>query len=183
MRNCGRPFTLEKIDFIGALLGATPALNLARLSREARERLGWRRPDGRLREMNSRVTLLRMPRNAKPRPYLARPEIKHAVLEPTSVSAFDLTRLTIAPVSHKRESLLWNAYIQHHHCLGHQLMPGAQLHYFARAACKVVAPPSFGASILKTQPRDELIGWAREQRERNIHFVIKNTRFLILPWI
>ena len=32
------------------------------------------------------------------------------------------------------DSLLWNAYIQRHHYLGHQLIPGAQLRYFVRAA-------------------------------------------------
>jgi hypothetical protein len=116
-------------------------------------------------------------------PYLARPEIEQAVLTPPSVPAVDLTRLTIDPVGHKRESLLWNAYIQRHHYLGHQLMPGAQLRYFVRAAGEVVALPSFGASAWKIQPRDEFIGWTREQRERNLHLVINNARFLILPWI
>ena len=193
MRYCGRPFTLEELELIRALLGATAPLNRAQLSRAVCERLGWRRPDGRLKDMSCRVALLRMqtdglivlppPRNAKPPPYLARPEIEQAVLEPQSVPAVDLTRLTIDPVGHKRESLLWNAYIQRHHYLGHQLMPGAQLRYFVRAAGEVLALLSFGASAWKTQPRDEFIGWTREQRERNLHLVINNARFLILPWI
>ena len=42
---------------------------------------------------------------------------------------------------------------------------------------------SFGASAWKTQPRDEFIGWTHEQRERNLHLIINNARFLILPWI
>ncbi|MGH8336006.1 MAG: Druantia anti-phage system protein DruA, partial [Gammaproteobacteria bacterium] len=120
---------------------------------------------------------------AKPPPYLARPEIEQAVLEPPSVPAVDLVRLTIDPVGHKGESLLWNAYIQSHHYLGHQLMPGAQLRYFVRVAGEVIALLSFGASAWKTQPRDEFIGWTREQRERNLHLIINNARFLILPWI
>ena len=186
MRYCGRAFTDAEIELIRALIGLTPPLNRAQLSREACERLGWRRPDGRLKDMSCRVALLRMqadglitlppPRNAKPPPYLARPEIEQAVLEPPSVPAVDLARLTIDPVGHKRESLLWNAYIQRHHYLGHQLMPGAQLRYFVRAAGEVVALLSFGASAWKTQPRDEFIGWTREQRERNLHLIINNAR-------
>jgi hypothetical protein len=193
MRYCGRPFTDGEIELIRALIGATPPLNRAQLSREICARLGWRRPDGRLKDMSCRVALLRMqadglitlppPRNAKPPPYLARPEIEQAVLEPSSVPAVDLARLTIDPVNHKRESLLWNAYIQRHHYLGHQLMPGAQLRYFVRAAGEVVALLSFGASAWKTQPRDEFIGWTREQRERSLHLIINNARFLILPWV
>lgn len=193
MRYCGRPFTLEELELIRALLGGISPLNRTQLSREVCERLGWRRPDGRLKDMSCRVALLRMqadglitlppPRNAKPPPYLARPQIEQAVLEPPSVPAVDLARLTIEQVGHKRDSLLWNAYIQRHHYLGHQLMPGAQLRYFVRAAGEVVALLSFGASAWKTQPRDEFIGWTRAQRERNLHLVINNSRFLILPWI
>ncbi len=193
MRYCGRPFTDAELELIRALIGATPPLNRAQLSREICDRLLWRRPDGRLKDMSCRVALLRMqadglitlppPRNAKPPPYLARPETEQAVLEPPSVPAVDLARLTIDPVSHKRESLLWNAYIQHHHYLGHQLMPGAQLRYFVRAAGEVVALLSFGASAWKTQPRDDFIGWTREQRERSLHLIINNARFLILPWV
>jgi hypothetical protein len=175
------------------LLGATPALDRARLSRVVCERLCWRRPDGRLKEMSCRVVLLRMqtdvlitlqpPRNATPPPYLARPEIEQAVLAPPSVPDLDLTRLTIRPVSHKRESLLWNTYIQHHHYLAYHPMPGAQLRYFVRAAGKVVTLLSSGASAWKTQPREEFIASARQQREHNLYIIINNARFLILPWI
>ena len=149
MSYCGRTFTDVEIELIRALIGATPPLSRAQLSREACGRLGWRRPDGRLKDMSCRVALLRMqadglitlppPRNAKPPPYLARPEIEQAVLEPPSVPEVDLARLTIDPVGHERESLLWNAYIQCHHYLGHQLMPDARLRYFVRAAGEVIA--------------------------------------------
>lgn len=190
---CGRPFTPEELELIRGLLGAARPLNRAQLSREVCEQLGWRRPDGRLKDMSCRVALLRVqadglitlppPRNSKPPPYLARPEIEQSVLEPPNVLAVELASVTIDPVGHKRDSLLWNAYIQRHHSLGHQLMPGAQLRYFERAAGEVVALLSFGASAWKTQPRDEFIGWTHEQRERNLHLVINSARFLILPWI
>ena len=32
-------------------------------------------------------------------------------------------------------------------------------------------------------PRDQWIGWRREQRQRNLAGVVNNARFLILPWI
>ena len=95
----------------------------------------------------------------------------------------DLARLTIDPVLTKADSLLWNAYIERHHYLGHQLMPGAQLRYFVRAAGHIVAALGFGASAWKVKPRDQVIGWTSEQRQRNLHLVVNNARFLILPWI
>jgi Domain of unknown function (DUF4338) len=193
MRYCGRVFTTSDLELIRALIAASPPLNRARLSREVCERLSWRRPDGRLKEMSCRVALLRMqadglialppPRNAKPVAYQARPDIERAVSEPGIVPAVDLARLTVELVGAKRDSLLWNAYIQRYHYLGHQPIPGAQLRYFVRAADQIIALLSFGASAWKTRPRDEFIGWTHEQRPQNLHLVVNNARFLILPWI
>lgn len=141
MRYCGHVFTSSDIELIRALLASVPTLTRAGLSREVCERLNWRRADGRLKDMSCRVALLRMqadglitlppPRNAKPVPYRAHPDIEHAVLEPLTTPAVDLARLSLDLVGTKRDSLLWNAYIQRYHYLGHQLMPGAQLRYAA----------------------------------------------------
>ncbi|MGH8209795.1 MAG: Druantia anti-phage system protein DruA [Steroidobacteraceae bacterium] len=190
---CGRTCTSSDIELIRTLLAVTPPLTRARLSREVCERLNWRRADGRLKDMSCRVALLRMqtdglitlppPRNAKPVPYRAHPDIEHAVLEPVTAPAVDLARLSVDLVGAKRDSLLWNTYIQRYHYLGHKLMPGAQLRYFVRAAGAVIALLSFGASAWKTKPRDEFIGWTHEQRPRNLHLIVNNARFLILPWI
>lgn len=193
MHYCGRPFTASDLELIRALIGASPPLNRARLSREVCAQLNWRRADGRLKDMSCRVALLRMqadglitlpsPRNAKPVAYRAHPDIECAVLEPTIVPAVDLARLSVDLVAAKRDSLLWNAYIHRYHYLGYQLMPGAQLRYFVRADTQVVALLSFGASAWKTRPRDEFIGWTHEQRPRNLHLIVNNARFLIVPWI
>ena len=64
-----------------------------------------------------------------------------------------------------------------------QLLPGAQLRYFVRSAGHIVAVLGFGASAWKTKPRDEAIGGTPEQRRRNLHLIVNNARFLILPWI
>ncbi len=193
MRYCGRHFTSAEIELIRALLAAAPPPNRARLSREVCARLNWRRADGGLKDMSARVALLRMhtdglitlppPRNAKPVAYRAHPEIERAADEPATMPQVGLARLTVDRVGAKRDSLLWNAYIQRYHYLGHQPMPGAQLRYFVRAAGQVIALLSFGASAWKIKPRDEFIGWTTEQRRRNLHLVVNNARFLILPWI
>jgi hypothetical protein len=193
MRYCGRPFTAADIELIRALLAQLPPLNRARLSREVCERLNWRRRDGRLKDMSCRVAMLRMqtdglfslppPRNPKPVAYRSYPHIERAVLEPTSIPVVELATLSVDLVCTKADSLLWNAYIERHHYLGHQLMPGAQLRYFVRAAGHIIAALGFGASAWKVKPRDQLIGWTTDQRQRNLHLIINNARFLILPWI
>ena len=192
MRYCGRDFSLEEIDLIRELL-TVPKMNRARLSREVCERLGWRRDNGALKDMSCRVALLRMqsnglislppPRNPKPVTYRSYPHLEQAVLEPDVIPSIDLATLTVEPVLTTADSRLWNTYIEHHHYLGHQLMPGAQLRYFVRTAGHIIAALGFGASAWKFKPRDQLIGWTAEQRQRNLHLVVNNARFLILPWI
>jgi len=192
MRYCGRDFTPAEIDLIRELL-KTPQINRARLSREVCEHLSWRRDNSGLKDMSCRVALNRMqadglitlppPRNPKPVTYRSYPHIEQAVLPPDILPSIDLATLKIDPVLTKADSLLWNAYIERHHYLGHQPMPGAQLRYFVRAAGHIVAAISFGASAWKVKPRDQVIGWTTDQRQRNLHLVVNNARFLILPWI
>jgi hypothetical protein len=52
-----------------------------------------------------------------------------------------------------------------------------------RAAGLVVATLGFGASARKAKPRDQLIGWTKDLRQRNLHLVVNTARFLILPWV
>jgi hypothetical protein len=193
MQYCGREFTDGEIDLIRELLAASPPLSRYRLSREVCERLQWRRADGGLKDMSCRVAMLKMQadafftlppqRKTKPAAYRVHPDMELAVHAPPIAPTFDLARLDVELVANKDDSLLWNAYIERHHYLGHQLLPGAQLRYFVRAAGQIVAALGFGASAWKTKPRDVSIGWSTAQRRRRLHLVVNNARFLILPWI
>jgi hypothetical protein len=193
VRYCGRLFTASDIELIRCLIGCEPPPSRYQLSREVCARLNWRRPDGRLKDMSARVALLRMqadgllslppPRCAKPRSFRLSAKTEQAVREPWLMAPVDLARLSIEPVQKKPDSRLWNAYIECHHYLGHELIPGAQLRYFVRCAGEILALLSFGASAWKIKPRDEFIGWNHEQRRVNLHLIVNNARFLILPWV
>jgi hypothetical protein len=193
MRYSGRQFSPIEIDLVNSLIANEPHLSRYKISRKICELLLWHRPDGGLKDMSCRVALLRMqrdglvtlppPRRLKPVSYGMHPDIERAVVAPLKVPEVDLNQLTSEIVSKKSDSRLWNAYVQRHHYLGHQLMPGAQLRYFIRAAGEVIALVSFGASAWKIKPRDDYIGWNTEQRKRNLHLIVNNARFLILPWI
>jgi hypothetical protein len=192
MRYCGREFTDAEIELIRQLMVDQPQLTRAELSRVVCARLAWLRPDGRPKAMSCRVAMLRMERDgliklpaarrAKPTAYRVTAQIAQATEAPVDVPEVDLGALSVEVVN-KRASSLWNGYMQRYHYLGHQLIPSAQLRYFVRAEGKIVALLSFGASAWKTAPRDDLIGWTPEQRVRNLHLVVNNSRFLIVPWI
>ncbi|MDL1980692.1 MAG: DUF4338 domain-containing protein [Deltaproteobacteria bacterium] len=83
----------------------------------------------------------------------------------------------------KTNSSLWNEYIERYHYLGYTPLPGAQLRYFITANGQILALTGFGAAVWQTSPRDKFIGWDHEQRKRNLHLIVNNARFLILPWV
>jgi len=59
-RYCGRDFTSAEMETIRALITEHPAANRARLSRLVCDLLGWRKPDGKLKDMSCRVAMIRM---------------------------------------------------------------------------------------------------------------------------
>ena len=94
-----------------------------------------------------------------------------------------LTPINLQRVQHKSDSRLWNEYIERYHYLGHKPLPGAQLRYFIYAQNQLIALLGFGAAAWQTAPRDQFIGWSHDQRKKNLHLIINNARFLILPWV
>lgn len=191
---CGREFSPADIQTIRDLIAQEPALRRSPLSRRLCELLGWYKPNGELKDMTCRVALLRMheqglitlpaSRNkvARRRPdFPATPasDAQARLLQPVH----ELGPLTLRLVSTAPVSRLWNEYVQRYHYLGYTAMSGSQLRYNVYAGDQLVALLSFGASAWKLAARDTFIGWHSAQRVKNLHLVVNNARFLILPWI
>ena len=192
VRYCGRDFSTEELANIQNLVDEDPGRTRAEISRLACQALGWLKPDGGLKEMSARVAMLRMQADGLitlPSPRCLRPDPRVHITsasDPRSVieqAAGILAPLELNLVSTKPDSRLWNEYIQRYHYLGHKPLPGAQLRYFVHAVNQIVALLGFGAAAWQTAPRDRFIGWTHEQRKENLHLVVNNARFLILPWI
>jgi len=194
MKYCGREFTDTELAGIRRLLVEDPKTTRWALSRLLCETLGWRKPDGGLKDMSCRVALLRMQehgllllpppcrKNGNGKRHVRR--TPHAEPQPLICTPVgDLRDLRLEIVAGKRDSLLWNEYVDRYHYLGYQPLPGAQMRYFARAEGRILALLGFGAAAWKTAPRDDFIGWNRVQRESRLHLIVNNARFLILPWV
>lgn len=191
---CGRDFAEADIASIRRIIQEEPSRTRRAISLLVCEALSWRKPDGGWKQMSCRVALLRMqadgllrlppPRqgNSNGRRYLRR-TLGAEPQPPICETAGQLPDLQLKLVSAKPESLLWNEYVERYHYLGYQKLPGAQLRYFAQTQGKTVALLGFGAAAWKTSPRDVFIGWTPAQRERRLHLVVNNARFLILPWV
>ncbi|OFZ44161.1 MAG: hypothetical protein A2485_07605 [Bdellovibrionales bacterium RIFOXYC12_FULL_39_17] len=191
-RYCGRDFTLNEFEQIRALIRQNPGFTRRRLSIEVCQILRWLKPDGKLKDMSCRVAMLRMQKDGliqMPPATNTNPPTKK--IEFTSATAPEspivcpvnkLPQLHFQAVT-KTTSALWNEYIERYHYLGYTPLPGAQLRYFITAGKQIVALTGFGAAAWQTAPRDQFIGWNHDQRKKNLHLIINNARFLILPWV
>jgi hypothetical protein len=194
-RYCARDFSDSELKLMKRLIADNPQLTRAALSRLVCEMLSWSRPDGNLKDMSCRVAMLRMQEdglinlpparngNNNGKIYCRRTQLAQPDSVPFVSPAHSLTDLCIEIVSNSDQSHLWNEYIDRYHYLGYQPLPGAQLRYFVRDGNRTLALLGFGAAAWKTAPRDQFIGWTQKQRKRQLHLVINNARFLILPWI
>jgi len=98
----------------------------------------------------------------------------------TRVNKLNGLRVTLVNSS---STHLWNEYIDRYHYLGYRGVPGDQLRYFIEDDDQHLGVMGFSAAAWYVAPRDKYIGWTDEQRERNLHLVVAQSRFLILPWI
>jgi len=192
-RYCGRDFTNKELDQIRFLIKENPQFHRAKLSREVCQMLRWLKPDGKLKDMSCRVAMLRMQEDSLielPEPLRAKAVIRKIeftpVTDPQDSILCPVNRLPHLQLQmvNKANSSLWNEYIERYHYLGYTPLPGAQLRYFITAANgQILALTGFGAAAWQTSPRDKFIGWDHEQRKRNLHLIVNNARFLILPWV
>jgi len=60
MKYCGKHFSEAEMSVIRRIIEEDPARNRLAISRMVCDELGWRKPDGGLKEMSCRVALLRM---------------------------------------------------------------------------------------------------------------------------
>jgi hypothetical protein len=191
MRYCGRDFNEEELTWLRGLIAEQPELSRRELSLRFCQETQWLKPDGGLKEMSCRVAMLRMaadglltlpvPRQKHIKPYK----------KPRSLLALEQSPITgragefklVLEVVTRQTGAVWNEFIDRYHYLGFKTLPGAQLRYFVKADGRILALLGFGAAAWKTAPRDAYIGWDRPTRRKNLHLIVNNARFLILPWV
>jgi hypothetical protein len=180
---------------IKAAVEAEPSLSRRALSRRVCEWLEWRAANGKLQEVSCRKALLglhrrgliplppaetsRFRRSAAPRPTgvgLDPPELRCSLAE--------LGEVEIVAVSsrYSHASRIWNALLERFHYLGKGPLCGAQMRYLVRSARHGwVGALAFSAATWRLGARDRYIGWSEAARRANLHRVVCQSRFLLLP--
>ena len=191
-RYCGRHFSEAELTLIRTLIAEDPRRTRAELSRLACQAMHWLKPVGGLKDMSCRVAMLRMQDDGLiqlPPPRCPRPQtcilisVETDPQELIHLPVHALPSLQLRQVGDRADSHLWNEYIQRYHYLGFKSLPGAQLRYWVSAGNRLVALLGFAAAAWQCAPRDQFISWTHEQRQKNLHLVVNNARFLILPWV
>ena len=193
----GRVFSHEELLRIREIVVTSPGEHRRFLSKKICEVMEWRQMNGRLKDRSCRDVLLKLdaagflqlpPRR---RPPVCRQPIQitdhtdprpaPAAFGPRDVGT-ECFRI-VSHAGHSAEARLWNEYVERYHYLRYGVPVGPHIKYFVHVHDEPVALMAFGGAAWKTAPRDQWIGWSRAQREANLHLVVNNTRFLILPWI
>jgi len=194
---CGRQFADADIELIRNLVAQEPALTPAALSRHVCDLLRWFRPDGRRKDMSCRVALLKLERMGLitlPAPTKARaPSGRYSDARSTSlfeeerlakpVEQLQALSLVLVTSASRQQSRLWNELIARYHYLGYKPLVGAQRRYLIHSRDGWLGAVGFSAAAWKVAPRDLSIGWRAAVRQVNLHYVVCNSRFLILPWV
>jgi hypothetical protein len=191
----GRTITHEDLAFLRQLLADQPTLSRRAISQRVCQAWDWRQPNGVLKDAVCRGLLLQLHREG----HLQLPTPRHRQTNrpggprrapavridrtPLDGPLADLLPLTFRLVRRTDEEPLFQALLQEHHELGYTQPVGEHLKYLVYSGARVVAALAWSSAAHGLTCRDRFLGWSREARRRNRHWLAYNSRFLIPPWI
>jgi Domain of unknown function (DUF4338) len=185
----------EQIAFIRQLIRDHPELSRWKLSRQLCEAWQWKQANGALRDMLCRGLLLMLDRAGEiqlppvrrvVRNRLAereRPEPVIADNRPVFGPLGGITPLEFVQVRRTPGEALFNSLMEQYHYLGYAQPVGEHLKYLVKADGQAIACVAWQSAPRHLKVRDRFLGWSDEARERHVHLLAYNTRFLILPWV
>jgi len=191
---CGRTFTAQEVELMRAVAQDYAGLGVTEIARTVCELLGWKRPNGGLKNHECRQLLERLQTGG----ILTLPALRHLGgkgprrvdisqqrLEPEPVEclARECEPLELALVEGEAESRLWREHVERYHYLGCRVPFGANLRYWVRNRDRELACLLWTSPAWKMQARDAWIGWSDERRQCNLQWIVNQGRFLILPWV
>lgn len=193
--HCGRPIDPEELEAIRETVAACRRLSRWELVLTICEHLDWRTASGALKSDACQKLLEKLeaqgvlelpgkrpitPAEVKKQP---EPTRRTEAAEPVegSVEGIGAVRLTAA--NDKEETGLWNEYVSRYHYLGYKPPIGCFQRYFIESERGLLGCLLFAGAAKSLGERDGFIGWSRNERLRNLGYVVNNTRFLVFPWV
>src|SRR6266852_5916001 len=192
----GQNIDSRQVAFLREFIAAHPESSRWKLSRQLCEALGWKQPNGALRDVVCRGLLLMLERagqielppvrriiGGQRRSARPRPEAVLIDATPIQERFTELGPVHLEQVRRTADEDLFNSLMEQHHYLGYEQPVGEQLKYLVWAQGRPIACLAWSSAPRHLGSRDRYLGWSAEARRRNIRFLAYNTRFLILPWV
>ncbi len=192
----GRDFTSEEIVLVKELADTCRNLSRRELAFTICENISWLRPNGAHKIDSCLVALEKLAKNGiinlpakrtrtpkKPIVVWTDRTLEEKLFEK---NLEDVSPIELRVVVSREDKTLWNEYVDRYHYLKYKKPVGSHLRYFIvspKLGGKILGCLLFSASSWSVKSRDTFIGWSCEHREKRLHLVINNSRFLIFPWI
>jgi len=94
-----------------------------------------------------------------------------------------LRPIELVSVDRREDKRLWNEFVQRYHPLGYRRPFGVHQRFFIVGDGKKLGCFLVSGAAKSIAVRDHWIGWSLDERRRNLHLVLNNSRFLLFPWI
>jgi len=191
----GRQITPKDIAFIRELIANNPDRSRRFISEELCRQWNWRQQNGALKDMVCRGLLLKLQLEAlitlparkfiPNNPFLNRkpPEVIKVDESLIECNLKEIQPLKLVSVRKTEFEKLYNSLINEYHYLGYKQPVGEKFKYIAFSRKRPVGCIGFSSPAWYIGCRDRFIGWSAEVREKNLHLMAYQTRFLILPWV
>jgi hypothetical protein len=191
---CGRIFTEVELSHIKKIVTRYSKLSLAELAETICEHLSWQTVSGGNKRTACLKLLEKLQANGvvsvKNKKVIRKPKDMAVAItnrtNPTEIIQCSLKELghIDLEIAHKlQDKKLWNEYVERFHYLKYKRPFGNVLRYFIRADKHLLGCLLVAGAARSIVPRDNWIGWSREQRNNNLPYIVNNTRFLIFPWV
>ena len=191
----GRDITQKDIEAIKKLITRYYGKGRKYISEELSRHWNWYQPNGNLKDMACREILLKLHRLdliklPPPRVVPNRKKHKNYIqlgleIPPTSLSGklSGFKKIILRLAASSKEQALWNSLVRKYHYQGYTRIVGHSIKYIAYCSDTPVACLGWGSAAWSLGPRDKYIGWDKATKDKNLHFIANNIRFLILPGI
>ena len=192
---CGQHFPQSVLDQIRETVCVEPSISRLELSRRVCRWLNWRSPNGRLQEMSCRKALgklnqlgiVDLPLREKTYGF---EQVSRICIEPDVAqlrcTLRELGEVSVYPITSRycKESKIWFALLDRYHYLGSGPLCGAQIRYIVKSSTHgYLGALAFSSASWALKCRDRHIGWTEPARRANLHRLVCNDRFLILPTV
>jgi hypothetical protein len=190
-----REITSHDIEFIRKVIRENPNAGRCFLSKHICRVWNWTQPNGYLKDGVCRGLLLRLeaegyiklpPRKSiPPNPFVKREKPSKIQINqiPIHNQLSDIHPVYLKQIRRTPLEKLFNSLVEHYHYLGYSHPVGEHLKYIAFAQDRPIACLAWSSAAWHIGARDRFIGWRPEIREKNLHLIAYQSRFLILPWV